>query len=297
LLVHPGDTVVVESPTFPGCADAFAAAGARFVSLPVDSDGMIVDGLASILTRQPVSAIYVMPTFHNPTGTVLAEHRRHRLCELASEAGVAVIEDNALAHTTLDDETHPAPVGSHPGAAAAPVITVGSLSKALWGGLRIGWLRVPEPWLDRLARYKVAADLGSAIIDQSIAARLIDRLPELEAANSAFLRARLHGCTELLRDRLPEWRWRRPVGGPSLWVQLPKGDAAQFSQVALRYGVEVIPGAAFATDGTHGDHLRLPFTFEPGVMAEAVDRLARAWQVYTADADRRASPSPVGLVV
>jgi len=297
LLVRPGEVVVVESPTFPGCVDAFAAGGARFAALGVDRDGAVVDGLDGILARHTVAAIYVMPTFHNPTGASLAEHRRARLCDLASRAGVAIIEDNALAHTSLGSVRPPAPVASHHGAAQAPVITVGSLSKALWGGLRIGWLRAPEPWLGRLARRKVAADLGSAIIDQAIAARLIDRLPELEVANAATLRTRLAACTRLLQRRLPDWRWDPPLGGPSLWVQLPQGDAAQFAQVALRQGVEVIPGAAFTTDGTHADHLRLPFTLEPALMEEAIERLSRAWDAYLPDAGRPGNAAPLGLVV
>jgi DNA-binding transcriptional MocR family regulator len=208
-----------------------------------------------------------------------------------------LIEDNALSHASLGGPTPPPPVAAQPGADRAPVITVGSLSKALWGGLRVGWLRAPEPWFGRLARRKVAADLGCAILDQAIAARLIDRLPELEADNSALLQQRLAGCSELLSERLPDWRWARPVGGPSLWVCLPVGDAGQFAQVALRHGVEIIPGAAFATDGSFADHFRLPFTFEPAVMSEAIDRLARAWESYVPDADRRTVGAPLGLVV
>ncbi|HLY82416.1 MAG TPA: PLP-dependent aminotransferase family protein, partial [Acidimicrobiales bacterium] len=297
LLVRPGDVVVVERPTFPGCADAFAAAGARFVTLPVDRDGVILDELEATLSRQRPAAIYVMPTFHNPTGAVLAAHRRIRLCEVAAQAGVPVIEDNALAHAGLGGLRPPPPVAAHPAADQAPVITVGSVSKALWGGLRVGWLRAPEPWLGRLARRKVAADLGSAIIDQAIAAQLIGRLPELEGANSSLLQERLAGCSGLLAERLPDWRWERPVGGPSLWVRLPVGDAGQFAQVALRHGVEIIPGAAFATDGSFADHFRLPFTFEPAVMSEAIDRLARAWEAYVPEADRRTAGAPLGLVV
>lgn len=297
LLVRPGDVVVVENPTFPGCADAFAAAGARFVALPVDRHGVILDDLEATLARQPVAAIYVMPSFHNPTGAMLSAHRRARLCELAARAGVPVIEDNALSHASLGGAKPPPPVAVHPGAERAPVITVGSISKALWGGLRVGWLRAPEPWLGRLARRKVAADLGSAIIDQAITAQLLERLPELEAANSALLIQRLGVCTDLLAEHLPDWRWTPPVGGPSLWVELPVGDASQLAQVALRHGVEIIPGALFTTDGTFSNHLRLPFTFEPAVMAEAVDRLSAAWRAYVPDADRPATGTPLGLVV
>jgi DNA-binding transcriptional MocR family regulator len=292
LLVRPGDVVVVERPTYPGCVDAFAAAGARFVALPVDGDGVVVDDLAAILDRQSVAALYLMPTYQNPTGALLAAHRRRRIAEVAGAAGVAVIEDNALCYARLGGPDAPPPIGAWAVEAGAPVISVGSLSKALWGGLRVGWLRAPEPWLSRLARRKVAADLGSALLDQAIAARLLDRLPELLAANTALLTERLASCAALLRARLPDWSWDPPTGGPSLWVRLPAGDAGRFAQVALRHGVEIIEGAHFTMDASFADHLRLPFTCEPTVMAEAVDRLARAWAVYAPEDRGEPSPRP-----
>jgi DNA-binding transcriptional MocR family regulator len=297
LLVRPGDLVVLECPTFPGCADAFAAAGARFAPLPVDGEGVILDELEGILRQQSVAAVYVMPTFHNPTGAMLSAHRRARLCEMVARAGVPLIEDNALAYASIGGLRPPPPIGAERGAHLAPVITIGSLSKALWGGLRIGWARVPEPWLGRLARRKVAADLGSAIIDQAIAARLLDRFPELKRANQALLRDRFAGCVALLREHLPDWSWQQPVGGPSLWVRLPSGDTDQFAQVAIRHGVEVIPGKAFTTNGSFADHLRLPFTLSERSMEDAITRLAAAWEVYVPEAKRATVGSPLGLVV
>ena len=157
----------------------------------------------------------------------------------------------------------------------APVITVGSLSKALWGGLRVGWLRAPQPWLERLARRKVATDLGSGVLDQAVATRLLANLPELEDANSRLLRDRLAATEHLLAAHLPDWTWDRPAGGPALWVKLPY-DAGPFCQLALRHGVEVVPGATFGTEGTFADHVRIPFTADPTVMAEAIQRLAAA---------------------
>ena len=298
LFVRPGDIVVVEAPTYPGCVDAFASAGARFVGLPVDGDGVVLDDLEALLARAHVAAVYVMPTYQNPTGTCMAAHRRRRLADIAGRAGVPVIEDNALAHATLTGPPAPPPVGAYPGAERAPVVTVGSLSKTLWGGLRIGCLRAPEPWLARLARRKVATDLGSGVLDQAVAARLLERLPELQAANSALLQERLATTEALLRCHLPEWSWRPPTGGPSLWVELPGPDAARFAQVALRHGVDIIPGEAFGTDGvSFGDHLRLPFTCEPTVMAEAVGRLAAAWGAYRPGNSHREPLSDLGLVV
>jgi DNA-binding transcriptional MocR family regulator len=297
LFVHPGDVVVVENPTYPGCADAFAAAGARFVSLPVDGDGLVLDDLERLLRRMPVAAIYVMPTFQNPTGAMMAPHRRRALADLAGRTGVPVIEDNALAHAGLGGPLPPPPVAAYPGADRAPVISVGSLSKVLWGGLRVGWLRAPQPWLDRFARRKVAADLGSGLLDQAVAARLLERLPELDAENTRLLLERLDGAEALLAHHLPDWSWTRPTGGPSLWVRLPNGDAERFAQVALRHGVEIVPGSGFGMGGSFNDHLRLPFTCEPSVMAEAVRRLAEAWRTYGPDAGGHEPFNELRLVV
>jgi DNA-binding transcriptional MocR family regulator len=295
LFVHPGDVVVVEAPTYPGGVDAFSGAGARFISLPVDSEGAVLDDMERLLARAQVAAVYVMPTYQNPTGTMLAAHRRRRLAEMAGRSGVAVIEDNALAHATLGGPPAPPPIAAYQGSERAPVVTVGSVSKTLWGGLRIGWLRAPEPWLSRLARRKVATDLGSGVLDQVVAARLLERLPELEVTNSTLLQDRLEGTQELLRRHLPEWSWRQPTGGPSLWVRLAGADAARFAQVALRHGVEIIPGEAFGTDGmVFGEHVRLPFTCEPTVMAEAVGRLAAAWAAYRPGGSGRSHHEPIG---
>lgn len=279
LFVRPGDRVIVESPTYPGCADAFAAAGGRLIPVPIDDDGLVLDGLESTVAATAAVAIFVIPAFHNPTGSVTAAHRRRRLAELSGRLSVPVIEDHALALARIDPIDLPPPIASYPGAERAPVITVGSLSKALWGGLRVGWIRAPRPWILRLARRKVAHDLGSGLLDQVVAARLVGQLPGLQASRAAMLRHRLDHTERLLAEHLPDWRWRRPAGGPSLWIRLPF-EAGPFCQLALRHGVELIPGSAFSSDGRFADHLRLPFTVDPTVMEEAVRRLRRVVDGY-----------------
>lgn len=188
LLVRPGDTVVVESPSFPGTIDMFRAAGARLVAVPLDDEGADVEAIGATMRQSPPAAVYVMPSFHNPAGVTLAETRRRRLARLAAEAGVPVVEDNALEHARLDVEPPPpvaafAPVGDH-----APVLTLGSLSKALWGGLRVGWIRAPEDCIARLARFKVMSDLGSPLLSQAVAARLLPRMESLRGERAALLR-------------------------------------------------------------------------------------------------------------
>jgi len=291
LFVRPGDTVVVESPGFPGVLDVFRAVGARLVPVGVDADGARVDEIARLARRSPVAAVFVMPSFHNPVGVALGEARRRRLASLAAELGLPVIEDNAMEHARLG-VVPPPPVGA---LGHGPVVTVGSLSKVLWGGLRVGWVRASEDVVSRLVRLKVVHDLGTGVIGQLVASRLVSHLEELRADRQAQLLDALDTLTGLLERHLPAWRWERPQGGPSLWVRLPSGDADSFSQVALRHGVEIVPGSAMSPDAAWRAHLRIPFVFHRDRTEVLVARLAAAWAAY-APRDRT-RPEPVGVVV
>jgi len=291
LFLRPGDDVLVESPSFAGTIDVFRARGARLVTAPVDDDGVDVDVVGDTIASRKPSLIYVMPSFHNPTGALLSERRRRVLAGVAEAEGIPLVEDNALEHAPLDGEWL-RPVAAF-GAADSPILTAGSLSKVAWGGLRVGWLRGPVPVIKRVAELKAMNDLGSPLLEQAIAAQLVPRIEQLRTDYCTTLRRHLDVITELLADQLPDWRWRRPRGGPSLWVRLPSGTATAYAQVALRYGVEVIPGDVMSPTSDHGDHLRLPFTLEPPVLEETVRRLAAAWRAYTPVDDERTASRPV----
>lgn len=283
VLVRPGDEVLVENPSFSGTLDALRAAGARLVPVPTDRDGIDVDGVASALDRSSPVALYVMPTYHNPTGALLSETRRRRLARLAAQRGLLVIEDNALEHARFGTETPPPPVASYE--PDAPVLTVGSLSKVLWAGLRVGWVRASEPMIARLAHAKAVHDLGSPVLPQAVAARLLPRLEEISRERGREQGAHVARAVELLGRHLPGWTWQPPAGGLALWVRLPQGDGREFAQVALRHGVEVVPGSTMSPDGSFADHLRLA-VIEPPLLDEGFARLGRAWAAYAP------SPSP-----
>lgn len=275
-----GSTVVVEAPSWPGCLDVFRAAGAKMISVPLDDEGISADGLTRALAEHQPALLYVMPTYHNPTGTLMSASRRRRVAEIAARFEVPVLEDNAYTSfdaTSAGEDSGPLPpiVGYAPD--GAEVITVGSLAKAVWGGLRMGWLRAPGGIIERLARYKVLADLASPVLDQALAARILPRLDTIAAGRARVLQARLDQLCELLTEALPEWSWRMPDGGSALWVELPDTDARVFAQIALRHGVEVVPGAAADPTGGHNNFLRLPFTFPEETLTVLVRRLQRAW--------------------
>ncbi|MFF0577540.1 PLP-dependent aminotransferase family protein [Streptosporangium saharense] len=291
LYVSQGATVIVETPNWPGCLDVFRSAGARLVTVPLDEEGPEIHTLGAVLRERKPSLLYVMPTYHNPTGVLMSAARRRRIAELAAEHEVPVLEDNAYMTYHPESGVVPAPLAAYapPG---TEMLSLGSLAKAVWGGLRIGWVRGPAEIVQRLSRRKVLADIGSPVIDQALAARLMPRLDRILADRSKELGLQLDHMDALLRNRLPSWRWQRPDGGGALWVELPGVDAMAFAQVAVRHGVDVVPGAVMDPDGGHANHIRLPFTFSPEVLDELVHRLARAWSEIA-----RHGPAPAVQVV
>ncbi|NUR89054.1 MAG: PLP-dependent aminotransferase family protein [Nonomuraea sp.] len=268
-----GSVVVVEQPSWPGCLDIFRSAGAELVSVPLDEDGIRPDLLADVVSATGPALVYLMPNYHNPTGILMSGARRRRVAQIAADHGVPLIEDCA---TGLGSDL-PVPVaGLAP--AGGEVLTIGSLSKSLWSGLRAGWVRAPIPVAGRLARYKAMADMGSSLLPQAVAARVLAGLSELSTARAKTQRARRERLEELLRECLPEWRWRTPEGGSALWIELPGVDGRAFVPVALRHGVEVVPGAMADPAGGHDTYIRLPCTFADDDLPEVVARLAAAWR-------------------
>ena len=221
--------------------------------------------------------LYLTPTFHNPTGTVLSQARRRIIASLAKEFALPVIEDNAFADLSITGDA-PLPIASFaPGEA---VLTLGSMNKLFWQGLRVGWIRAPEALITRLGRLKVIADLGTGSLTQAIALQLLKRVDEVKAVRHQQLQFRLDLVTTLLREQLPAWTWTSPDGGFFLWVRLPSGDASEFAQIALRFAVVVTPGTVMSVDDSHHQYLRLPFLLAPDVLAKGIQRLAQAWDVY-----------------
>ncbi|GAA3386566.1 aminotransferase-like domain-containing protein [Cryptosporangium minutisporangium] len=279
LYLRPGSRVAVEAPGWPACYDVFRAAGATLVPVPIDQDGVRPEALAAVLTETPVDLVYLMPTFHNPTGALLSAARRRRIVELAAEHDVVVVADDTLSGVSLGHDVPPPLAAFAAAAGDRPVslIQLGSLSKSVWGGLRVGWARASTDVISRLARRKALADLGSPIIDQLVAARIVPGLETLVERRVPERRAQLATTEALLTEHLPSWRWRTPTGGPCLWVELPGVDAAVFAQVALRHGVEAIPGRSMDLSGGHDAFLRLPYCFSDDFLAEVVRRFATAW--------------------
>lgn len=263
--VRPGDRVLVETPTYPGALEAFREEGAVLRVLPVG-----LPGIAK--TASEYRLAYVITSFHNPTGAVLPALQRRRL----AKADVPLIDDEARVDLAFPGEEVPPPLAAY----NDQVITIGSLSKVVWGGLRIGWVRAPAPVIARLARLRAVHDLGGNIPTQLAAADLLPRLAEI-ASREAAVRKVGHDLllTELARH-LPDWQVPAVPGGQTLWARLPHGDGTSFTQTALRHGVAVLPGTGLDASGGSAEYVRLHFLTSPADLREAVRRLAAAWQSY-----------------
>ncbi|MBV9507146.1 MAG: PLP-dependent aminotransferase family protein, partial [Acidobacteriia bacterium] len=239
LYLQRGDSALLEDPTYFGALDAFRAAGARLAGLAVESDGISPATLRQRIVATSPRLIYLTPTFQNPTGALMPRLARKEVARITAELGVPVIDDCTFFDLALEGSPPP-PIAAF--APDAPVITIGSVSKLIWPGLRIGWVRAPEPIVEKLARLKSAMDLGSPLLTQAVAARLLSEVESIRDLRRQQLKPRRDLLASLLRNRLPNWKFRMAAGGLFLWVKLPAGDARQLAQTALRHGVVILPG-------------------------------------------------------
>lgn len=278
LLLQRGDEVIIENPTFFGAIDAFRAVGARLTAIPLDEAGLNFERLNKTLAARTAQCMYVIPSFHNPTGNTLSDMQCRRLVEMACKVSLLLIEDLTLANNSLDREPPP-PLATY--AEAGSVITIGSLSKIFWAGLRVGWIRGTEPLIERLTRLKAVTDLGSSLISQGLAMRLMPHLEHVKQLRRQELTPRRDLLLSLLREKAPLWSWTLPKGGLFVWTKLPWGDARDFAQEALHRGVIVTPGSTMSIDGTHTAWLRLPFLLPPDRLEAGITRLIDTWETYS----------------
>lgn len=282
VLLDAGDRVLVENPTYLAMLLAWRPIGVEFVPAPSDADGMRVDQLAS-LRRRGVKLIYVVPNFQNPQGTTLAGERRRRLTELLRQEELALVEDNpygelrygveALPHLQeLDARNDP-----H-GRMHTHVIHIGTFSKVLAPGLRVGWVIAPDEVIDKLVQAKQAADLHTSTFCQHLVSELMHRgllerhVPRLRQA----YQVRRDTMLAALAAHFPvETSWTRPDGGMFLLVTLPEHlDAEAVLRQALAQQVAFVPGADFHVNGQGKNTLRLNFSnAHPEQIEQGIKRL------------------------
>ncbi|WP_026123108.1 MocR-like transcription factor YczR [Nocardiopsis chromatogenes] len=275
LLLEPGDTVLVESPTYPHALECARRAEVRIRTLGVTSDGWDMDSAADAFRQWRPKAAYLIPDFQNPTGALMDDDERAAVVREAKRAGTSVIVDETVAELAIDSGDQPAPMAAYD--TDGRVFSVGSVSKLLWGGLRVGWVRTTPPMVERLMAARQRVDISSPLLDQLIVTRLLADVTRIRAERSTALRRGRDALVGLLRERLPGWRFTTPSGGLVLWVALPQPIAGALCEAALRHGVHPAAGPVFGTEGTLERYVRLAYTQPPEVLEEVVDRLSDAY--------------------
>ncbi|ACL23966.1 aminotransferase-like domain-containing protein [Chloroflexus aggregans] len=267
IFVEPGDIVIIEGPSFLGAVKRFVQSGARLITVPVDEHGMNVTVLADVLRRLAAEGrrpkfIYTIPTFHNPTGVTLSLDRRRQLVALAAEYGVPVVEDDAYIDLRFSGEPLPSLAALDQ---AGWVIRVGTYSKILAPGLRIGWVHARREIIDRLLMVKAEGTTGP-FITRVVARYCADgRLERHITELRRHYAAKCHVMVSAVQRHFPaEAHFVRPEGGFFIWVTLPSGVSAQTLLTAARSrGAEFLPGSAcFAEPGQGDNAIRLAFSFQ-----------------------------------
>jgi DNA-binding transcriptional MocR family regulator len=235
-----------------------------------------------------------MPDAANPTGAQLSAAARRRLAATLWQQGVLAVVDEVATGLQLEGECAPPYAAGLPDAAC---VTLGGLSKSVWGGLRIGWLRTDPALAAQLGEALGRRQLSVGLLDQLAATALVQQLPDVLAHRNAGLRERRDVLVEELTRRLPDWSVPSPAAGLSLWCRLPAElSSAAIVAAAAPSGLLLAEGRAFGTGHAFDDHLRLPFTRPPAELRSAVGILEDVAQRLRAGSARTASSPPVPVV-
>jgi len=279
LVLKPGDSLLVESPTYSGALDLFRALGFRIVGIPVDGQGMQIERLEKLLQQHHPKLIYTIPNFHNPTGTCLSGPRRRQLIILADRYNVPILEDDFVGDLRYEGRTQPALKALDSG---GRVIHVSTFSKMLMPGLRVGYLVADGPVYDALVRFKRANDVAtSSLIQRALEAYVtVGRYQAHLRRSCQIFRKRRDAMLAAIDRSLPAGvQVDPPQGGLFLWMRLPESlSADELLPLACEEGVDFVPGSSFYPDGADGkDRLRLNFVVQPPEeIEEGIRRLGRA---------------------
>mgnify|MGYP001374446013 FL=1 len=277
VLLDPGDLVVTEDPSYLGALQAFRLFQASYAPVAMDDEGVEPDALAAALARNPKFA-YLLPTFQNPTGRTMGRERRETVARLVERHRVPLVEDDPYGAIYFERPAGP----SLRSLAPDWTLALGTFSKTLAPGLRLGWVVGPAAWVARLAQVKQSADLHTSTLSQYVALEVLKSgalEPHLEVLRGVY-RERCEAMLQALGEHFPAGsRWTVPTGGMFVWVELPSGvDVSPLlPKVVAEERVAYVPGAPFHPNGGGLNTMRLNFTHAPAeVVRDGVARLGRA---------------------
>lgn len=291
VLIDPGDVVVAEDPSYFPAITAFRAAGARVIGIPLDGDGMRTDLLEEVLQRHRPKLIYTMPTHQNPTGTDMSLSRRRELISLANRYRTLILEDDAYGELCYEG-TPPPTLKSMD--TEGYVIYLSTFSKAVYSGLRIGWMVAHKRLIQRCVSAKQTMDLHSASLSQWVLEPFLGRdfVSHIEKMRNEYRQKRNLMADSLERFAPTGSSWNRPSGGYYIWMTLPRDiDINLLVKKAAEKGVAFVPGYAFYLDNRPTGELRLNFT--GASMTEIPEGIRRLCSAVDEAAQEQRSLSPL----
>ncbi|MBS7638678.1 PLP-dependent aminotransferase family protein [Candidatus Bathyarchaeota archaeon] len=267
LFIDPGDIIIVDSPTYLQALAAFKQFNPEFLSIPVDEEGMRLDLLERELRRLALEGrrpklLYTVPSYHNPTTTVLSMERRRRILDLAEEYDFLILEDNPYGYISFEG---PMPTPLKAMDRSGRVLYMSTFSKIISPGLRIGWIAARGEFIAKMAEAKSNIDICSDGLSQYVAAELLRRgfvERQIDHIIEVYRRKR-DLMLEAMETRFPEGaEWAKPKGGLFIWVKMPRQvDTDEMLKEALKNGVAYIPGSNFFLDPNIRNYLRLNYSF------------------------------------
>ena len=262
--VNPGDTIIVDEFTYTGAMRAFNLCQPRYATVPTDDEGVVVEELARLLDRLATEQVtpkfmYVIPSFQNPTGAYMGLERRRALARLADERGLLIIDDDVYGDLVYEGETA---TTLYALSQTDNVIRLGTFSKIVAAGVRLGWMIAPEPVLARMATARVDGGTSS-FSSRAVAEYLNTRVDERIDTLIDVYRTKRDIMFDALETHLGAVAtWSRPRGGLFVWVRLPEGyDTVAMLPAAQAAGVDYLPGPEFSPTGDGANYLRLSFAW------------------------------------
>jgi len=275
IFINPGDVILTEGPTFLGALQSFRAYQPRFVTVPLDEDGIRTDKLEEVLERHPVKFMYVLPNFHNPAGVTMTLERRLKLVELAAKYGVFIVEDDPYGELRYEGEDITPLVALH----KENVLYMSTFSKTLSPGIRLGWIVAPSKIIAKLVQAKQGSDLHTSTFIQMVANDICQRgilRSHVKPIRKVYGERRDAMLAAMEKHFPPDVTWTRPQGGLFLWARAPESiRTLQLLNAALERKVAFVPGVNFypGADGGH-NAMRLNFSnAKPDMIVEGIQRL------------------------
>lgn len=278
-LINPGDTIVVERPTYLAALQVFQLAEARLASVGTDGEGMIVDELEELVKRQKIKAVYIVPTFGNPSGVTLSASRRQKLVALAQEHDFIIFEDDPYSEINFTNETfRPLKSFAQEMKASDRVIYTSTFSKVLAPGARVGWISLPDWLKQQVVILKQATDLHTSSLSQSLTRHYLEtgRLTsQIDLIRTEYKKKCDALCAALQSEMGERIRFHRPLGGMFLWATFNyEFNTTEWLKSTLQNGVVYVPGEFFYCDNPDKSTLRLSYvTVSEDNLLKAAQRL------------------------